>query len=352
MRSVVAKSLVIVAHLLMGSAAVAFPTQDDQTPGVMANEFKKRRNVWLRLDMGVLDGKITTTPPNSTTVDRRVEALAMVGGDGMIGSRFAGRLNVKAETTKRRVSAQEDNAPVMDETSAVYTPSFDLTFITDKGLELFGGVEGKIFGTTERTEKSANGTTKSKFDPQTVVARRFGVTRRAGKWSGGFYYVAGAEKSRDVMIEAFDGSVNDTKEMVFIPSRIGVFGEIDAGALWDFELTFVQARGLGPRDENGVTAYTDYFEARFGNVYMLGSSIGLKTSLAHKTISYASNAFVTLETMPMTSLKVLVLFGTAESHLYVGVVGGQGRDGQSLPEFNAKYEALGYAATLGFFSPF
>lgn len=348
----VAHALAFASYLASAGSVAAFPTQDDQTPGTMANQFKKRRNVWMRVDMGVLDGKVTTSPPDSTTIDRRIESYANFGGEGMLGSRFGARLNVKAESVRRRTSAHEADAPVMDETGATYTPSFDLTFVTDKGLEIFGGVEAKAFGETIREEESSNGTSKSTLSPVNVVGRRFGVTRRAGVWSGGFFYVAGAEKGRGVRIEAFDGSVNETTEVAFVPSRVGVFGEIAAGALWDFELNFVQARGMGPRDENGITAYTDYFEARFGNVVMLGSGFGLKTSLAHKTLSYASNSFVTLETIPMTSCKVLALFGDAQSHLYAGIIAGQGRDGQSLPEFNAKYEILGYAATLGFFSPF
>lgn len=343
-------SLLLLLMLAGAQVALAFPTQDDQSPGTLASGFKKRRAVWARSDVGVMDGIITTTPPDSKNYDRRIEVLANVGGEAMLSTRFAARLNVKADAVKRRVTSEDVHSPVLDETSVVYHPAFDLTFITDKGLELFGGVEGHVYTSSNREESSANGKTKATFAPVNILARRFGVTRHAGSWNGGFYYVTGAEGERTVHTSVFDGSTSEAKDIVFVPSRFGIFGDFNAGARWDFDLAFLQARGKGSKDEKGVTAYADYFEAKFGGLVMFGN-LGMKAGVFHKTLSYANNAFVTLETIPMTSLKMLLLLGSADQHAFAGVIVGQGRDGQSLPEFNAKYESLGYAVTVGCQTP-
>src|SRR5690606_3590827 len=107
--------------------------------------------------------------------------------------RFGARLNVKGEGAMRRVRADAPGSPVQDELSSVVTSALDLIFVTDKGLELFAGVEAHAYGTGTRTEDSLNGETKTLLAATHVIARRFGVVRRAGMWSGGFYYVAGGE---------------------------------------------------------------------------------------------------------------------------------------------------------------
>ncbi len=347
-----AKGGAVVASLLLlgvlASRASAFPAEDDQTPGSMALNFNKQNNAWSRFDFGVVDGKVTTSPPDSVKYDRRVEALGIVGAEACFSKRFGARFNAKAEYSLQRQQEKEVPRATVDTTVKTYRPAVDLTFITDKGLEIFAGEEIQLIPTYKENVTSANGESSTTFKKSSLPAKRLGVVRRAGSWSGGFYYVMGAQKDRTVEQKAFDGSGSSTNDVVFVPSRLGVMGDFKAAsAFWDFELDFIQARGKGPKDENDNTTYTDFFEAKLGSTYFFGPSLGMGSSVFHKTLSYASNAFVTIETIPVTSVKLVGLLGNDENHAFLGVIGAYGKDGQSLPEFNASYEMNAFAVTFG-----
>lgn len=337
----------LVTCLFVAGSAAAFPTQDDQTPGAMATNFRQKNKVWTRLDMGFVDGKVTSKP-GTTKLDRRIESMAVAGFDAGFNQRWGVRGNFKADYSKRRQSEEEEPRADVDETVTTYAPSLDVTFVTDKGLEIFGGAVMQMQPAYKQTVDAGNVSSETAFDATKLTVRRFGVVRRSGVWSGGFYYVMGAETDRGFEQSASDGSSLAASDVVFVPSRVGVFGEFSAWAtLWDFELDFVQARGMGPKDDAGSTIYTDYFEARMGGLYMFGGAWGTKTSVAHKTLSYANNSYVTLESIPITSIKLLGVLGSDKSYGYAGVIMANGKDGQSLPEFNATYELNALAVTVG-----
>lgn len=339
---------ILLVAVLCAPLAAAFPAEDDDTPGSMAIRFNKQNNAWSRMDLSVVDGKVTTSPPDSVKYDRRAETAGSLGAEGILGKRFGVRLNVRGELSKRRQQEAEGPKATVDATVKTYKPSLDLTFITDKGLEIFGGEEMEIVPGYTESVASTSGDSTTKFGKSSVSSKRFGVVRRAGAWSGGFYYQMGAESKRTVEQTAFDGSGSASEDIVFIPSRIGVMGAFKAlSAYWDFELAFVQARGKGPKDDQGNTTYTDYFETHLGALYFFSGGLGLDTSIFHKTLSYANNAFVTMETIPSTSVKLAGALGNDESHAFLGVIYAFGKDGQSLPEFNATYEFDAFAVTFG-----
>lgn len=334
---------------LAANLSSAFPLQDDQTPGQMALQYRRQNNIWLRTDGAFVDAKVTSHPPDSTKFDRRVEGFSALGFDAVIGQRFGIRLNAKAEVSKHRQAEKDEPRAIVDETIKTYSPSLDLTYLTEKGLEIFGGAMVQATpGYDQTVDAGGLVTSTTHFKAVNLVTRRFGVVRRAGAWSGGFYYLFGADEERKFTKSASDGSMVEGVDTVFLPSRVGVMGEFDvASMLWDFELNFVQARGLGPKDERNNSIYTDHFEARIGAHVDFGG-LGLKTSVAHKTLSYANNAYVSQETMPVTSLKLLSTFGDVKkTYGYVGLIYAYGKDGQSIPEFNAQYGMQATAVTVG-----
>jgi hypothetical protein len=344
--------MVAAVHFFLTTGAGAFEMQDDQTAGSMANDARKRNNYWHRLDLGVFDGRVKTSPPDSFRYDRRLELMANIGVDRFLTQRIGARLNVKGEYTRKRLSDDTDPPTIIDHNRMRYHPSLDFTFVTDKGLELFGGAVAEMEPANEMVSETVNGESTTKYGSSTLIARRFGVVRRAGAWSGGFYYQLDTEGKRAVEQTAFDGTSLSTEEDLFLPSRMGIFGAFSAwSALWDFELGFIQARGAGPRDDTGNTAFTDYFEAKLAGIYPLGSGLGLKFGASHKTQSYANSAYINLDTIPATAIRALMIIGSAESHNFIGVIYGFGSDGQSLPEFNSTYEYKAAALTTGLFIP-
>src|SRR5690606_7783011 len=128
--------------LLNADLAAAFPTQDDQTPGMLALHYRKKSNWWLRLDAAVVDGKVTTSPPDLEKLDRRLETFTMAGFDSNF-NRWGLRLNVKAESSTRRQAEKDPPKAQVDATIVTMRPSIDITFETDKGLEIFFGREMK-----------------------------------------------------------------------------------------------------------------------------------------------------------------------------------------------------------------
>jgi hypothetical protein len=315
----------------------------------MAIAYRQQNNVWSRADVGFVDAKETSSPPDSTKYDRRLEFLGIAGFDWVATPRFGLRFNAKSSYMKRRQAEMDDPKTVVDEQIQTYSPSMDVTFITDKGLEIIGGAVYRVSPSYEQKVTAGDATSKTKFHTTALLDRRFGLLRRAGAWSGGVVYSLGDESERDFEKAASDGSSIEGSETLFIPSRISVFGDFAAfAAVWDFEMAFVQARGKGPTNETGATLYTDYFEARFGGQYQVAGAFGLKLAVAHQTLSYASNEFITLDTIPVTSVKTLGVFGDQKNNAFVGLIVAQGQDGQSLPEFNAAYRLKAMALTTGF----
>ena len=341
------KILTLLIICCASGVAAAFTGQDDQTPGLLALQFARRSHVWSRFDLGGVDAQVKTSPPGSVRFDRRVEGFAVIGFDAVMGARFGLRLNVKGSYSKQRESQNDQTESVIDQTQQVYTPSADLTFVTTQGLEIFAGAEDQLIGAYNQKITSVNGISTTHVHKSAVLAPHLGVVRRAGSWSGGFYYVLGGHVQREVDQSAFDGSGITSQDIAFIPPRLGVMGTFFVGrSAIDFELGFVQARGQGLIDNKGRTIYGDYFQNRIGTLLDFGG-VGLKSSLFYQTQSYASSAYVTTDTMPVSALKLLLLLGAPTDHAFIGVTAGYGKDGQSQPEFNASYRLLALAPTMG-----
>ena len=117
--SCAAKYLLFVCSITMSSYAsqtYAFPMQDDQTAGSMANNSKKRNNYWHHLDLGLFDGKIKTSPPDSFRYDRRAEVAANFGFDWLISGRFGTRINIKGDFVRKRLSDDSEPPTIFDQT--------------------------------------------------------------------------------------------------------------------------------------------------------------------------------------------------------------------------------------------
>jgi hypothetical protein len=336
------------SSLVLAPAAQAYTGLDEQTPGTLALQFRKQSNAWARVDSGFVDGKVETSPPETIKFDRRLETLVTTGFDAFF-KRFGVRGNLKVDYVRRRMEDEEEPKAVDDEETTTYQPSVDFTFVTDKGLELFVGVQASYMPGYTHTTDTPTADSRTEYGKSLLQAPRLGVTRRANVWSGGFYYVAGDDSTRSYETTASDDTTVSGDEQIFEPPKVGVAGEVEAGSnTYDFELLFIQARGKGPKDDSNNTLYTDHFEVRLNALVGIGSGFNLKAGAAHRTLAYANNANVNLDTIPVTTLRTGVVLGSVESHGFFGLAYSIGRDGQSLPEFNADYQLDAYAFSAGF----
>lgn len=340
--------------LAVSSQAVAFPTQDDETPGSQQAAWDEKSNAWGRVDLGFFDGSITSTPPDAVKFDRRLETFFDAGFNATFTKRWNVRFDLKVTHSTNRQAEENEPRAVVTSSVTEYSPGLAVSFVTDKGLELFLGATEKIAPGFDETVESAAASSTTTYASNQLKAQHFGVMRRSKAWTGGFYYQQGSHIGRHYSKTASDGTELSGEEQQFVAPSMGVLGEFDAGAgRGDFELDFIQARGYGPTDDKGKTLYTDYFEARFGGWYPLAGAFGLQGGFAHKTLAYSNSAYVTFETMPVTSVNLKAYFGKPDDqHAYAGLIAGYGTDGQSLPEFNAKYKLVSLAVTTGLNFPF
>lgn len=344
--------LTVFAFFVLPLDTLAFPTQEGRTLGEQALSYRRTANFWGDFTFHLIDAKVTTTPPDRTELDRRFEALTSFGAEAQLAGRWGFRFNTNSKFLMVRQADKDAPRAVTDFNRTVIEPSVDMTFVTTKGLELIAGTQIE-FGTPYKQTRLFNGLkTTTKYHNYNIQSHRVGVTRRARTWSGGFYYILGGESERTFETVAADGSSLKADETVFTPAAIGVFGEIGRSTIYDFEFTFIQARGKGPTDSNGNSIYTDHFTAKVGN-WISFSSFGLRLEASYRTLAYASSAFIDYETVPWTSFEIGVFKGDRrKTHAKFGVVGGYSRDGQSLPQFNAVRDAKALGITMGVFSPF
>ena len=325
-------------------------TVDEWTPGYQSLKFKRRNNFWSQADFVLFDGTITTSPPGTKTYDRRIQGTYNVGGDYALpngGLRFS----VKAFASYEK--EDKDVAPKNPRTQFIkrIQPALDFTFVNPKGLEIF-------IGSQLHHEFAYDSLTQSDFvdsinekSAVTMNVLRFGMMRRGGSWNGGFYYINGAETQRDIKQYAvgFQDQSIVTKERVQVPPEAGIIASFRFyGFESELDLALVQASEAPDVSSDGISVVDDYLRIRLGTYFpVLIGSIGL--SLTHKTLSYSSNAFVNLETIPTTVAKARLLLGTLDSNVYVGGVYGLGDDGLSIPETNETYKLRTIGFTTGVF---
>ena len=301
------------------------------------------------LDSGFVDGKVETSPAQAIKYDRRLESIGSLGFE-VARSRFGLRVNAKADYVRRRVADAETPRTIEDQEFTTFLPSAELTFVTDKGLEIFVGQEIRYTPAYRRRTDTPVADTETRYGLALLRSKRFGILRRSAGWSAGLYHVTGDDATRSYETIASDGSQQVGMEAIFEPPQFGIIAEI-SGILMSFEseIEMIQARGKGPRDENNHTAFTDYFTLRSDAVLKLSELTRIKLGAAHQTMAYSNNANINLDTIAVSTVRASLLLGDLVHHTLLGVSHSLGDDGQSLPEFNADFRFRSYAWSLGLF---
>ena len=337
----------------VAATALAFTGEDEATIGTRAVDFSRKSDTFGTVAIGGVDIKVVTSPPGSATYDRRMEAAADAGFNAAIGSRFGMRFDAKGEWRRRRKEEQEAPKAVVESTMTEAHPSIDLTYLTDKGLEIVAGIEELVTPSASETTTSPFGTSTARYRSAQVQAPHVGIVRRSGGLAGGFYYVAGAHAPRVINQSAFDGTTATFQETIYLPTRLGLVTSAKGnGGSFGLEVNFVQARSSGPRDDLGQATLSDYFLARLSGGIHLTSGLSLEAGVGYQALSYATSAYVTADTIPVTTGRLGVAMGDLRDRLTIGLIGSYGKDGQSLPDFNATYLYRAAALAIGWQATF
>jgi hypothetical protein len=327
-------------------------TADEWTPGYQALKFQRRNNVWSQLDLMIFDGSVTTNPPGVTRHDRRLQATFNTGADYAL-AKGGVRGSLKAfGSFEKSEEDQEPKVPINQFIKRIQ-PAFDFTFINPKGLEIFMGVQLHHEFAYDRIIASDLINQTASFSEISLNVFRFGMMRRGGSWNGGFYYVNGASGKRDVNIKV-EGISDElqTTESVQVAPEVGIIASFNlSGFASELDLAMIQASESPDLSADGISVVDDYLKIRFGSYIPIGIGT-IYAGITHQTLSYSSNAFVTLDTIPRTLLKAKFLLGGMDSNLFVGGMYSFGDDGLSIPETNETFELDTVGVTTGFYLSF
>jgi hypothetical protein len=234
----------------------------------------------------------------------------------------------------------------MDERSVRARPTVDVTYITPAGLEIFGGASWTISPKYTQKVDSAMDSTSIRYGTMSILAPHLGVTRRGGFGAGGLYYQFGKQDSRSVTKTTSDGSELNLSQNVQEPSILGVFAMFNGlGGVWSADLAAVSEGEGGERTENGNTVRDDYLRLSLASTW----NNNLKVGLNYRSASYAKSAYMDLDSIPLTAVKVNWVWGAG---VYSGVMAAYGRDKQSIPEVNANYQVNALSLVSGVASAF
>lgn len=338
--------------LHFSESAYATTLPDEYTVGYYSLQFKRKTNYWTHIQAVGIDGAIDTSPSNTTKLDRRIEALMITGKDFFVAPSIGVRLNVRADWRMKKQEEKEEPKSPADESKLIAEPEFIFTYVTPKGLELFFGTAYHYEGKHHETQSSTVISSTTTFKEIGFTVPRFGLVKRGEIWSGSIYFVQGKETDQDFEKTASDSSIIIGQTNHHVPSEYGIAAKFNLlSSSMEMDFASIQASEGGEKSLDGISVKDDYLRMRLASLIETGIG-GFKLSLFHQTLSYSSNAFMSIDTIPVTSMTFDFLTGTRDSHSYFGVVFGKANDGQSIPEFNASFNYLAFGLRFGFLYPF
>lgn len=339
-----------IVFFFLATICFGFETLDDYSPISEAADFEKKSDSFTTGDSALVDGQITSFPPDQTTYDRTLVSMLRPGFNVSIANKLAIRTILETRYYIRKQHEEEEPRRIIEEDWFDGRPSIDLTVFGTAGLEIFGGAQGWLLPKHEKTTISVNFEETSTYDEAYMVIGRGGLLKRSYYVTGGFYYEGGKTSSRTVTKEASDGTIVETTDDLYKPTEIGLFLRFEVSKFqMDAEFAAVQAGSGGPKTDTGESTLEDYSRLRVAAFIPWNKKeLNYYLSVIHKTLSYSDNVHMSLDTIPMTSAHFKIINGSFDRHFFVGLIYGYARDTQSIPEFNAKYRIDAYGGKLGF----
>ncbi|MEI8027558.1 MAG: hypothetical protein WCI18_14520 [Pseudomonadota bacterium] len=320
---------------------------DEFSTGAMALRYRLRNNSWADFVGAGIDGEIQTTPPGSKESDRRLESLSNVGVDRVIGG-MGVRVNLKSYLAWNRREDTADRVTLSDEHKSRWMPSVDATYVTPKGLEL--GFGGMLWYEKEHQKTFYSQSIRQSVDYSGIKiwVPRLSILRRSGTWNGGFYYNFGRSQDRSVALRASDGSSLSTSQRIHSPTEFGIIADFSLfGFLHEVELSQIESLSTSDVSSDGKSVEDDFIKMRATAFFPLTANSLVSICMSHRTLGYSSNAFVTIDTIPMTLVRAKLIGGTLENQVYLSLFYGQGQDELSIPEANEFFKVRVFGSSIG-----
>ncbi len=300
--------------------------------------------------MVLLDGQVKTSGTETTSYDRIVLNYLKVMQQISLGPNASIRGTLPVLVNYEKQEGEQIPREVSESTWLETKPKLEFTYATQSALDIVVGLDLYSISRREVKTESANFTATDKYQPATTSMGHLAVVKHAGNFDGGFSFKTGAERVRKVTKStSIDESAFDVEDRVYDPTTIAIFmlGKLSFGQIYG-EFAAIEASGGGNRTDRGATVKEDYFRIQAAGFFpILGrKDLQLESTLIYKSLSYADNRNITMDTIPMLGLQLKMHFN-AGIPLFAGLIGVRGSDGQSIPEFNATYKLFGIGAVAG-----
>jgi hypothetical protein len=301
---------------------------------------------WSFLEFGLLDNSITSSPSGVSNPQITIENTIAAGLTSALFANFHLRMDARQEYAKLREKLEAETLTT-DQSKTKQKTSATLVYQRDSGLEFFGGYGMTYIQPTKRTTSTSIGDSTLDFASARLLTSFVGIVRRNANWNAGVYHLFGSEEVVQVRQEAFDGTSLEFEEYENELSSTAAFGEVNRPwGQYEFELSFIEANGKGPRDAENRAMLADHFRARIGGRIAMNTDLSLRTALFHQTLSYDRSSHISLNSIPRCGISMSARWGEQLRRLDAGFRFSYGHDVQSLSSINAQYDVRGYDVFL------
>lgn len=297
----------------------------------------------------LIDGKVETTGTDAVTFDRLVISSLRLMQQIPITANASLRLNLPIVGTFQKQEGQQVPRIISEATWLEAKPRLEFVFATQNSLDIILGLNLHIINGYDQSTESANFTANDRYDALSMNYGHIAVVKHGAGFDGGFSFQLSGEKTRKLSKStSIEEGTLELEDRVYSPTTITIFANIKQGFGDVYgEFSAIEASGGGNLTDNNVTVREDYFRMQFSGVFpLMGKSLSFEPSVLYKSLAYADNRNVTLDTIPMYALHLKLGFDLGVP-AYAGLIGVRGTDGQSLEEFNANYQIVGVGAVAG-----
>ncbi len=344
-------SIVIGAWILCMPRAEAFTYEVlfDDTLASEAIRLGRATRFEASLQSVLLDGEVKTAGTGAVSYDRFVINKLKIMQQFAFSPNASARLTLPLVGTFEKKEGKQLPRMISEGSWLESRPKLEMIFATQNNLDLILGLNLLTISSYDLNSDTENFKAKDHYSSVSMNYPHLVIVKHGGGFDGGFSFQFDAQKSRTVTKStSLDEGSLSFEDKVYSPTTIAIFASLHPsfGDLFG-EFAAIEASGGGNRIDSGIAVKEDYFRTQFGGMFPLdGKNLQLETRLLYKSLSYADNRNVSLETIPSLGLHIKLHFDYSLP-VYVGLVGVHGSDGQSLQEFNADYRLQGVGAVAG-----
>jgi hypothetical protein len=293
------------------------------------------------LEFRLFEGEISQSQQGIATEEKRLQSSVYQFFAVPLGDTFGMHFTMELD---HEISAREESGggdiSRTDWTQMDADPRALFHVKTPTQVFLFAGMGCKYLPKYAVEYEVAGITGATTFGEAKIIYPVVGLAKKTATWQGSIYGILGRSSARsfETLANLSDQTPITGTEPVYQATTYGLTGSTNIGVtLLNMDISSVQAGEGGPQSDDGTTVNEDFNQMAFQLTYGI-----LESGIAYRSLSYSSNAYMSLDRIAQWRLHGAVKFGSENQFLRAGIIASMGRDRQSLTEFNASYEFMTY----------